>query len=86
MPSSQKELPPSETSPFSVMWFETKLGVRYEMPDMQESDVTEAHRYLDEADNSQYVHVRNISSAILMIPKRIIKKAGVADRCFWEAR
>jgi len=67
------------------MWFETILGVRYVMPDMRGSEVDEAHRNLDTSDKSQYVHVRNVSAVIMMIPKRIIKRAGVGDRCFWEA-
>lgn len=86
MPDSSKELQAGEASPFSVMWFATHQGTIYEMPDMQEHEVTEAHKYLAEADKSQYVHVRNTSGAILMIPKRIIKTAGVGDRCFWEAQ
>lgn len=60
------------------------MGVRYELPDMQEIHVTEAHKNLDGADRSQHVHLRNISEALLMIPKRIIGKAGVGERCFWE--
>lgn len=55
------------------------------MPDMLEHHVTEAHRNLDTADISQYIHVKNVSDALLMLPKRIIKKAGVGERCFWEA-
>jgi hypothetical protein len=55
------------------------------MPDMRGSEVDEAHRNLDTSDKSQYVHVRNVSAVIMMIPKRIIKRAGVGDRCFWEA-
>ena len=27
----------------------------------------------------------NVSKAVLIIPKQIILKAGVNDRCFWEA-
>lgn len=85
MPDSSKELQAGEASPFSVMWFATKLGTIYEMPDMQEQEVTEAHRQLDTTDVSQYISVRNTSGVLMMIPKRIIKTAGVGDRCFWEA-
>jgi hypothetical protein len=84
MPSTPPELPPDQETPFSVMWFETTLGVKYEMPDMQEHEVTEAHKNLDATFKDQYFHVRNTSGVIMMIPKRIIKKAGVKDRCFWE--
>lgn len=69
-----------------MMWFETTLGTCYHMPDMQEHEVTEAHKNLDTTDKSQYVHVRNTSGVIMMIPKRIIAKAGVGERCFWEAK
>lgn len=66
------------------MWLETTMGVRYDLPDMLEEHVTEAHKNLDTADLSQHVHLRNVSGALLMVPKRIIKKAGVGERCFWE--
>jgi hypothetical protein len=66
------------------MWFETKMGEKYRMPDMMKQHVTEAHKDLDQADR-EYVHVQNVSNAILMIPKRIISKAGVGERCFWES-
>jgi len=85
MPNSPKKLQAGqESTPLVTMWFETTLGVRYEMPDMMEHHVDDAHRNLDQADLSQYVHVRNVSDAIYMIPKRIIQKSGVGDRCFWE--
>ena len=53
------------------------------MPDMLEVHVTEAHRQLDE-DHQEHVSLLNVSDACLVIPKRIIAKAGVGDRCFWE--
>lgn len=85
MSDSPKKLQTRQESDSLVtMWFTTTLGARYEMPDMMEHHVTDAHRYLNEADLDQYVHVRNVSDAIYMIPKRIIQKAGVGKRCFWE--
>lgn len=80
---SSKKLQADQT-PLVTMWFETLLGARYEMPDMLNHHVTTTHKYLDSADLSQDVHVMNVSNALLMIPKRIIKKAGVGERCFWE--
>jgi len=59
------------------------MGVRYTMPDMLHSHVDEAHRQLDTKSGS--ITVMNISGVIMVIPKHILKKAGVGDRCFWEA-
>jgi hypothetical protein len=53
------------------------------MPDMLHSHVDEAHRQLDTKSGS--ITVMNISGVIMVIPKHILKKAGVGDRCFWEA-
>jgi hypothetical protein len=83
MPDSSKKLQADQT-PFVTMWLETSLGTRYEFPDMLEHHVTEAHRNLDTAELSQSVHIRNVSEALLMLPKRIITRAGVGSRCFWE--
>lgn len=83
--STQKELQTGETTDLLVtMWFETKMGEKYRMPDMMRQHVTEAHKDLDQEDR-EYVHVQNVSNAILMIPKRIINRAGVGERCFWES-
>lgn len=68
-----------------MMWFETRLGTRYEMPDMLQDQVSKTHRTLDQIDHDSQLVVLNISEVTLVIPKRIIKKAGVGDRCFWEA-
>lgn len=73
-----------ESSPLNVMWFETHLGARYELPDMLSKHITLAHRQLDEA--GDLVSVLNVSDVVLLLPRRIIKKAGVGDRCFWEAQ
>jgi len=87
MSDPSKELQACEAgSPLVIMWFETKLGVRYVMPDMMPSYVTNAHHNLDAADGDQYVHVRNVSGVLFSIPKRIIHQAGVGDRCFWESK
>lgn len=32
------------------------------------------------------ITLMNISEAVMIIPLRIIKKAGVWERCFWEAK
>ena len=74
-----------ETEVFHVMWFETRLGVRYEMPDMLESHITKTHHHLDTIPYDSQLVVLNISGATLILPKRIIKRAGVGERCFWEA-
>jgi len=85
MPDTQKEFQSSEdASPLKTMWFETHLGVRYEMPDMTSEHVSNAHRLLAEPMITNFTAV-NVSEVALVIPKRIIKRAGVGDRCFWEA-
>ncbi len=67
---------------FETMWLETITGTRYAVPDMGPGHVTEAHRQL--IDNMEYVTLSNLSGVVLVIPIRIVAKAGVADRCFWE--
>ena len=67
-----------------TMWFETESGVRYEMPDMTREDVTLAHESLSEDSTMSAVSVPNVSQAFLLIPRHIVVKAGVGDRCFWE--
>jgi hypothetical protein len=64
------------------MWFETSLGVRYEMPDMQANHVDSAHRQL--AGDFDRIMMNNVSEVVMVIPKRILAKAGVGERCFWE--
>jgi len=70
---------------FHTMWLETHLGTRYEMPDMLREHVGVAHAALDKTSPDGKLVVTNISDSALVIPKRIVKKAGVGDRCFWEA-
>lgn len=83
MSSTQEELQAGEGStPFKMMWLETTMGVRYEMPDMLPVHIDEAHRQLDE--DQEHISLLNVSDACLVVPKRIIAKAGVGDRCFWE--
>jgi hypothetical protein len=65
------------------MWFETHLGTKYELHDMLAKHVDAAHRQLDTSLDS--ITVLNVSEVAMLIPKRIIKKAGVGERCFWEA-
>lgn len=50
---------------------------------MTDGDVDTAVRQLHA--NFESVTFINISMVVLVIPKRIILKAGVNDRCFWEA-
>ena len=68
------------------MWFETKLGTRYEMPDLLEEQVSDAHKSLDHSNSESLIVLTNISRVMMGIPRRIIKRAGVGDRCFWEAK
>lgn len=65
------------------MWVETKLGARYEFPDMLDKQVDESVQALHGSLPNITLH--NISECCLLIPRRIIKKAGVGERCFWEA-
>jgi len=60
------------------------MGVRYEMPDMMPHQVTAAHRNLDDRQTDRII-VFNVSEVCLILPRRIIKKAGCGDLCFWEA-
>jgi hypothetical protein len=85
MSDTQKELQTSEESPLKTVWFETHLGVKYEMPDMLDEHITNAHRLLDGTKQIVNITILNVSEAVLLLPRRIIKKAGVGDRCFWEA-
>ena len=82
MPGTQTELPTGSGS-LSTFWFETRLGTRYEFPDMTDGDVDTAVRQLHA--NLESVTFINISMVVLVIPKRIILKVGVNDRCFWES-
>ena len=85
MPDTQKEHEAGEGGdPLVRMWFETTLGVRYEMPDMMPHQVSAAHRNLDDMEADKII-VFNISEVCLVLPRRILKKAGAGDRCFWEA-
>ena len=86
MSDTQKEFQTGEESPLKTMWFETYLGAKYEMPDMTDEHITNAHKLLDAPKGIINVTVLNISEAALVLPRRIIKKAGVGDRCFWEAQ
>ena len=84
MSSTPKELQADQSipSPFVTMWFETTLGVRYTFPDMQTNHVDAAHQQL--CGDFDRITCINISEAVLVVPKRILVKAGVGERCFWE--
>ena len=84
MLSTQKECQTGETASLKTMWFTTHLGARYEMPDMLREHITGAHKQLDAPGDN--VTVINISEAVILLPKRIINRAGVGDRCFWESK
>ena len=82
MPGTQEELQ-TDQNPLVIFWFQTRLGVHYELPDMLPQHVDEAHRQLDL--DLELVTLRNISGVAMVVPKRIVKTAGANDRCFWEA-
>lgn len=82
MPDTQKEFQSGEGVALSTMWFETHMGARYELPDMLRSHISAAHADLDWSKGN--VTATNVSEVVLVLPKRIIKRAGVGDRCFWE--
>ena len=84
MLSAQEELPTRPDGGFSICWFETRLGRRYEIPDMQDASVDIVVRQLHEAAYTS-ISCCNVSNVVLVIPRQIILKAGVNDRCFWEA-
>jgi hypothetical protein len=80
MPDSPDELLPEQV--FQTVWFETLMGVRYELPDMLPDHVDEARRQLDLPFPN--ITARNVSNVVLLIPKHILRKMGVGDRCMWE--
>lgn len=53
------------------------------MPDMLDIHVDSARKQLD--DNRGSLTVMNVSGVVMVIPGQILKKAGIGDRCFWEA-
>jgi hypothetical protein len=83
MSSTQTELPTCSGS-FSTCWFETRLGIRYELPDMRDCDVDTLVKQLHDALFTS-ISCCNVSRVVLVLPRCIIQKAGVNDRCFWEA-
>lgn len=82
MPDSQKKLQADQTSPFSVAWFETRLGTRYELPDMLDEHVDSLRKQLDGSAPS--LTLINVSNVTMVMPKHILLRVGVGDRCFWE--
>jgi len=67
------------------MWFVTYTGVKYEIPDMRLEEITRTHKSLDHVGEEGSIVAVNISGAMLALPKRIIRLAGVGDRIIWEA-
>jgi hypothetical protein len=51
---------------------------------MTRDHVTQAHKSLDHSGPDSVVIVTNISHATLTLPKKILKRAGVGNLCFWE--
>lgn len=77
------ELRPCESGDkLLTCWFETRLGVRYELPDMQKHNVDWLCKQFDERIDT--ITAVNVSSAVLILPKRILKRAGCGTFCFWE--
>lgn len=73
---------------FVSCWFETRTGTRYELPDMTSDHVDMVCKQLsgtEEAFSTDTITVVNISPVIMIIPRRILARAGSGDRCFWEA-
>lgn len=65
------------------MWFETSQGTRYTLPDML---VTHVDAVVDQLHNHyNQIMALNISDCCLTLPLRILKQAGVGERCMWEA-
>lgn len=63
------------------------MGVRYVLPDMTGEQITGVHKQLDmDFGEDHHIIALNISEVVLSLPRRILKKAGVGDRCFWEAQ
>lgn len=85
MSDTQEKFQTGEEESLKTMWLETRLGDRYELPNMLRVQITAAHSMLDWEDASTITLV-NVSEAVLSVPKRIVKRAGVDDRCFWEAK
>jgi hypothetical protein len=52
------------------------------MPDMTRDQITQAHKQLD--GSYEKIVIMNVSDACLVLPMRILKRAGSGDRCFWE--
>lgn len=69
--------------PFVTCWLETRMGTKYEMPDMLPVHVDQLAKSLDTEIDT--VTVLNVSNVVLILPKRILSRAGSGNRCFWEA-
>lgn len=82
MPDTQKELQADQETPFSVGWFETRLGTRYELPDMLGEHVDTMRKQFEGSAPS--LTLINVSGVTMVVPKHILARAGVGERCFWE--
>jgi hypothetical protein len=83
MPDSPEVIQTDQAANFVTMWIETTMGVRYALPDMLPPHVDAVLKQLFEAPYEKVTAI-NISEACLILPKRIIGKAGVGDRIMWE--
>lgn len=85
MPSTPEKLQADQAhpGPFLVAWAVTKLGIRYEMPDMLPQHIDALCKQCeDDLDN---VTLTNVSGVVMILPKRILESVGVGMRCFWRA-
>lgn len=88
MPDSQDELQADQKDagrPYTTLWFETRMGVQYVMPDMLPMHVESARQQLYGPLGSGSITLMNVSGVCMVIPRHILKKAGCGERCFWEA-
>ena len=83
MPDTPDDIRPSEKNTFSTCWLETRLGKRYEIPDMTTNQVDYLCAQCDSKELDMLT-LCNASGVVFIIPKNLVAKAGVNNRCFWE--
>ena len=83
MSDSQENIQADQETNLVTMWFETTMGVRYEMPDMLSVHTDASLKQFFEA-VGENVSVINVSGVCLLLPKRIVGKVGVGERIMWE--
>jgi hypothetical protein len=66
------------------IWVETYSGSRYEFPDLTRPNITKIHKDLETGVSSNVVF-GNVSFAVMMIPRHIIKRVGSGTHAFWVA-